>query len=139
MLESPTIGLTKADENCHLVVDDQGRICLVATKIILPGEALLTRYGFQHWMHAKWPLYLLGAMFVKYTAIVNREGNEDKGDNEDGDKDTITTEQVAIWQSIIDKKRADAAKHSAICPISIICRHVDCDPRIAILPILQTP
>jgi hypothetical protein len=31
-------------------------------------------------------------MFVNYTAIVNREGNEDKGDDKDGDKDTINIE-----------------------------------------------
>jgi hypothetical protein len=90
-------GLTKGYENCHLLVDNQRRICLVATKMILPGEALLTRYGFQHWMHATWPLHLLEAMFVKYTAIVNREGNEDNGDEEDDDKNTITTKQVATW------------------------------------------
>jgi hypothetical protein len=72
-------------------------------------------------------------MFVKYTATVNREGNKDKGDDEDDDEDTITIEQVAIWQSIIDKKRTDASKHRAICPISILCRHVD-SFRIATVP-----
>jgi hypothetical protein len=78
-------------------------------------------------------------LFVKYTAIVNHEGTKDKGGDKDDDKDTITTEQVAIWQSIIDKKRADAAKHRAIRPIFILCRHVDCTPRIASVPLLQTP
>jgi hypothetical protein len=58
--------------------------------MILPGQAPLTRYGFQHWIHAKWPLHLLEAMFVKYTAIVNREGNEDKGDDKGDDEDPIT-------------------------------------------------
>jgi hypothetical protein len=82
----------KADENCHLIVDNQKRICLEAFKTFLPEEALLTRYGFKHWMHAKWQLPLLEAMFVKYTAIVNREGDRDKGDDEDGDEDTITIE-----------------------------------------------
>jgi hypothetical protein len=113
-------GLMKADENCHLVIDNRGCICLVATKMILPGQALLTRYGFKHWMHPNWPLHLLEAMFVKYTATVNREGNADKGDDEEDDEDTITNEQVAIWQNIIDKKQADDAKHRAIRPISIL-------------------
>jgi hypothetical protein len=95
-------GLTRADENCHLIVDNQGCICL-------PKEALLTRYGFKHWMHEKWPLPILEAIFVKYTAIVNCEGNRDKNDDEDsddknGNEDTITNKQVAIWQSIINKK-----------------------------------
>jgi uncharacterized membrane protein len=77
-------GLTKADQNYNLIVDNQGRICLVASKTILPGEALLIRYCFQHWMHAKLLLPLLEAMFVDYTVIVNREGNKDKSDDEDG-------------------------------------------------------
>jgi hypothetical protein len=106
--------------------------------MILPGQVLLTRYSFQHWIHANGPLHLLEAMFVKYTAIGNREGNENKGDDEDDDEDLIPNKQVAIWQSIIDKKRADAAKHRAIRPISILRRHVNCS-HIATVPRLQTP
>jgi hypothetical protein len=53
-------------------------------------------------------------MFIEYTAIVNRKGNKDKGDDEDGYKNTTTIEKVAIWQSIIDKKRANTAKYRAI-------------------------
>jgi hypothetical protein len=48
-------------------------------------------------------IFFLETMFVKYTAIVNRESNKDKGDDEDYDNDTVTIEQVAIWQNIIDK------------------------------------
>jgi hypothetical protein len=90
-------------------------------------------------MHAKWPLPPLKAIFVKYTVIANGEGNREKGDDEDGDEDTITIEKVATWQSIIDKKRADTAKHRAIRPISILCRRIDCTPRLATVPLLQTP
>jgi hypothetical protein len=37
-------------------------------------------------------------MLLKYKAIVNREGNnKDKSDEKNGNKDTITIKQVAIW------------------------------------------
>jgi hypothetical protein len=88
--------LTKADENCHLLVGNQGRFCLIV-QYILPGKALLIRYGFQNWMHTKWALPFLEAMFVKYTAVVNREGREAKDGDEDADENTINIEQVAIW------------------------------------------
>jgi hypothetical protein len=114
------MGLTKADKYCHLIVINQGHICLVASKTILPEKALLTRYGFKHRIDTKWPLPLLEARFGKYTAIVNREDITDKeGSDEDDDEDTITIEQVASWQSIIDKKKANTAKHRAIYLISI--------------------
>jgi hypothetical protein len=80
----------------------------------------MTRYGFKHWMHAKWPLPLLEAMFEKYTAIVSRESNKDKDEDKDGNKDTKTIEQVAIWLNIIDKKRTDAVKCRTTHLISIL-------------------
>jgi hypothetical protein len=75
-------------------------------------------------MHTKWQLPLLEAMFVKYTAIVICKGNEDKGDDENGDKSIITIKQVAIEQSI---------------SIFILRRQVDLAPRKVAVFSLQTP
>jgi len=111
--------LTEAEENCQLTLDGQNRLCLVATRTILPGEPLLTRYGFRYWMHLKWPLPLLEAMFRKYTAIVSTRPSSTTTDESD-EQGTITTEQVQQWQLIIDKKRKEQQARRALRPPSIL-------------------
>ena len=59
---------TEGEENCHFKVI-HGKVMIVATRTIEPGEQLLTRYGYQYWMDSKWPLALLQIMFTKYRGI----------------------------------------------------------------------
>ena len=56
---------TESEENCRFAVLG-GKVMIIATRTIEPGEQLLTRYGYEYWMNPKWPLALLETMFNKY-------------------------------------------------------------------------
>jgi hypothetical protein len=59
--------MAESDENCRFAID-KGRIVVVATKPIKPGEQLLIRYGHEYWLRRikDNPLELSMAMYEKY-------------------------------------------------------------------------
>jgi hypothetical protein len=111
-------GMTEAEENCILTVK-HGQLVLEATRPILQGEALLTRYGFRFWLHARWPLHLLKAMFTKYTAIVQRTNSH---------ADVINPAQVKEWRTIIAAKERELARQREFRPTSILRRPIVVPP-----------
>ena len=86
---------TEEEENCHFKVI-HGKVMIVATRTIEPGEQLLTRYGYQYWMDSKWPLALLQIMFTKYRGI-----------KPDGLTNKQWQQTCADWSKMIVTKQED--------------------------------
>jgi hypothetical protein len=88
------------EENCRFEVID-GRINIVATRAIEPGEQLFIRYGYEYWMNAKWPLALLRTMYTKYSPTL----------------DPLITDE---WMAIIRNKTQEQETHRLWTPRSIL-------------------